>query len=239
MFMQGDAGYSAFKRAVHLWAVQAKSVLIWSGSAAGGGVAAVGMAAGGLSVGSLAAGGAAGVGMAVWRSRRPWEASRWLQGALAEKRTGRVLRPLEREGWGVLHDQRVNKSRANWDHIAVHPSGAYLVYIDTKAWHAAGALIRVDKGRLMYGPWNQGNKIDTINWEADRLQEVTGLPVRRIVAVDRGRVAGGALDFRGTWVVGSASLADFLRGLSATAPHDPSRVRQVMRNIGRQIEPAR
>ena len=113
------------------------------------------------------------------------------------------------------------------------------VYVDTKAWHAANARIRVDAGRLMYGPWNQGNKVDTIEWEASRLEEVVGLPVVRVIAVDRGEVVGGVVSFRGTHVVGSAFLRDFLRGLNATAPVDARRVRQITRNIGREFVPAR
>lgn len=239
MIKPGDAGYSASRRAVKLYAAHAKSSLMWAGGAGGGAVAAVSMPTGGLSVVSLVAGGAAGVGTAVWLLRRPGDWQRWLQGAKAEWRTGQRLNNLRKEGWGVLHDRTIPGSRANLDHVLVHPSGLFLVYVDTKAWHAVNARIRIDRGRLMYGPWNQGSKIETIEWEASRLGQAIGLPVIRVVAVDRGRVDSDAVVFRGTNVVSSGYLCSFLRGLNATAPVDANRVRQITCNIGREFVPAR
>lgn len=238
MIKPGDAGHSALRRAGHLWAAQAKTTLMWASAAGGGAVAAVAVPTGGVSVGSLVAGGTAWVGTGVWGLRRPGDWQRWLQGALAERRTGRLLNKLRREGWGILHDRSIPRSRANLDHVGVHPSGDFLVYFDTKAWHASNARIRVDKGRLMYGPWNQGPKVDTIEWEASRLQEVTGMAAHRVIVVDRGQVVGGVLEFRGTYVVSSDHLLSFLRSFRA-AQVDARRVRQITRNIGRAFAAAR
>jgi hypothetical protein len=86
-----------------------------------GAVLAVGVAAGLLGAqlapdlaGLLAVAAAAGVG---WRLRfRPSaDILAWRRGAAGERRTARLLDPLERRGWAVLHDLAVAGSRANLD----------------------------------------------------------------------------------------------------------------------------
>jgi hypothetical protein len=49
------------------------------------------------------------------------EASAWRRGAAGERRTARLLDPLERHGWAVLHDLAVPGSRANIDHLVIGP----------------------------------------------------------------------------------------------------------------------
>ena len=71
----------------------------------------------GLVIGALAA-------MATgWRLRfRPSpDAVAWRRGAAGERRTARLLHPLQRHGWVVLHDLAVPGSRANIDHLVIGP----------------------------------------------------------------------------------------------------------------------
>lgn len=239
MYTPGSAGHSALKQAGRLLQKQVVDVSKWAGSAWGVGGVGFLLAPGSLSVVSLVAGGAAGVTLAVWRWRKPSTWRRWLQGALAERRVGRVLNQLRREGWGVLHDRRVPRSRANLDHVLIHPSGRFLVYVDTKAWHAAKAVIRVTGGRLMYGPWPQGDKADTVRWEANRLNQKIGLDVVPVIAVDRGKVNGDHLIFRGVHVVNADMLLDVLDGLRPMPLPNRDRVRQITRNIEREFVVAR
>lgn len=239
MFIPGQAGYSALRQAGRLLCKQVVGAAKWCASAWAAGGAGFLLAPGSLSVVSLAAGGAAGVVLAVWQWRKPSRWRSWLQGAQAEYRTGRVLNRLRREGWGVLHDRSIPRSRANLDHVLVHPSGQCLIYVDTKAWHAKKAIIRVDRGRLMYGPWNQGPKAETVAWEASRLQDETGLPVTPLIAVDGGKVNGDALIFRGVYVV---SVDVLLRTLDSLRPNLLPRrdeVREITRNIERGFVAAR
>lgn len=239
MYRPGQAGYSALRQAVRLWFKHVQDAAIWcGGSWAGGGVGFI-AAPGSLSVVSLVAGGAAGVTLAVWRWRRPSQWRSWLQGARAEYRTGRVLNRLKREGWGVLHDRRVPRSRANLDHVLAHPAGDLLFYIDTKAWHAKKAIIRIDRGRLMYGPWSQANKVETVAWEASRLADLTGMRVIPIIAVDGGKVNGGSLLFRGVHVVEVDQLLDLLDHVQPNLVPRVDEVREIMRSIRRDFAVAR
>lgn len=240
---KGSAGYSAFRQARRLRRAHTLAASKWAGWATLAGASAGTLALGGPSVGSLAAGGAAGVAVAVWRLRRPGEWRRWVQGAKAEQRTGRILRPLARKGWVILHDLSIPKSNANLDHVAVHPSGRFAVYIDTKAWHARGARIYFDGRRLMYGRWNQNGKRETVEWEASRLQEETATFVVPVIAVDGGKVAGpnGArvININGTHVVQSVDLAGLLdRMTESLTDVSPARVNQVKSAIERKFPAA-
>lgn len=239
MYRPGSAGYSALRQAGRLLRKQVVDVATWGGGGVGAGGVGFMMAPGSLSVVSLVAGGAAGVTLAVWRWRRPSQWRRWLQGALAEYRTGKLLNRLRRQGWGVLHDRRVPRSRANLDHIVVHPSGDFLVYVDTKAWHAKKAIVRVTGGRLMYGPWSQATKIETVAWEASRLQELTGIRTIPLIAVDGGKVNGDSLIFNGVRVVSSDVLLDVLETIQPNLLPRRDEVGEVVRNIRRGFAVAR
>jgi len=68
--------------------------------------------------------------MGAWaRDSPPEYVQRWRDGSDGERKTARALRPLERDGWNVVHD--VVGERGNRDHIAVGPGGTFL--IDSKA----------------------------------------------------------------------------------------------------------
>ena len=71
-----------------------------------------------------------GLLIAVHRERQ--HESAYLQGALGEQSVGRALERQARKGAAqVLHDRRMPPGRANIDHLAVAPTGVYV--IDAKA----------------------------------------------------------------------------------------------------------
>jgi hypothetical protein len=57
------------------------------------------------------------------RFRPSPDASAWRRGAEGERRTARLLGPLARHGWVVLHDLAIPGSRANLDHLVIGPGG--------------------------------------------------------------------------------------------------------------------
>lgn len=79
---------------------------------------------------ALVLGAAAATGAALWQRGRG-AAARWRRGAVGEQRTGRLLAPLTRRGWTVLHDRQLPRSRANVDHLAISPDGQ-VFNIDSK-----------------------------------------------------------------------------------------------------------
>jgi hypothetical protein len=66
----------------------------------------------------------------ILRMSPPGWIENWQDGARGEQWTGKELRPLERQGWVVLHD--LTLGRGNLDHVIVGPAGVFL--LDSKRW---------------------------------------------------------------------------------------------------------
>jgi Nuclease-related domain len=118
---------------------------------------------------SLVVGGLAAV-LTGWRLRfRPSpDAVAWRRGAVGERRTARLLDPLERQGWAVLHDLAVPGSRANLDHLAIGPGGVFV--IDSKQYR--GRLQLDSSGRLWHGRYPPAPTVRAVEFEADRAAQV-------------------------------------------------------------------
>ncbi len=72
-----------------------------------------------------------GAFVGIWiaiRETPPRYVEKWQAGAEGERKTARTLMRLESKGWTVRHD--VQRRYGNYDHVAVGPSGVYL--LDTK-----------------------------------------------------------------------------------------------------------
>jgi hypothetical protein len=98
-------------------------------------------------LGLAAAGLAASTAGWALRFRPSPNARAWRQGAAGERRTARLLDPLERHGWAILHDLAVPSSQANLDHLAIGPGGVFV--IDSKQY--SGRLQLDSSGRLWHG----------------------------------------------------------------------------------------
>jgi hypothetical protein len=101
---------------------------------------------------------------------------RWMRGAAGERATAEVLAELSPRRWIVLHDRRLPGTRANVDHLAVGPSGVWV--IDSKAYRSA---LRVRWGRVVAGD----RVIDTaaVRFEAEIVSDRLGVAVRPLVVV--------------------------------------------------------
>lgn len=62
----------------------------------------------------------------------PSSAGRWAAGAAGERATARALEGVERDGWTVFADVRLDGRRWNLDHVLVGPPG--VVVVETKQW---------------------------------------------------------------------------------------------------------
>jgi hypothetical protein len=134
---------------------------------------------------------AAGWGL---RFRPSPDAVAWRRGAVGERRTARVLAPLERQGWAVLHDLALPGSRANIDHLMVGPGGMFV--IDSKQYR--GRLQLDASGRLWHG----------------RLPD-PGVVVLPVVAVHGAQVPWGKVVSKGVPVVAARHLPSMLGALPA------------------------
>ncbi|MBK3630912.1 NERD domain-containing protein [Streptomyces sp. MBT49] len=112
-------------------------------------------------------------------------AGRFAIAAKSEKRTGRILDQLAREGWTVLHDRQLKN--ANVDHVLINPAGDVTVG-DTKLM-SPRYPVTVRDGRLFHGRRDVTRRLDSLKWETEEVARLLGLPtVRTIVFMDRARL---------------------------------------------------
>jgi hypothetical protein len=186
-------------------------VAVTLGIGAGGGVLGSLLAAPlGLVLGGLA------VVVAGWglRFRPSPDAVAWRRGAVGERRTARLLGPLERHGWAVLHDLALPRSRANLDHLVIGPGGVFV--IDSKQYR--GRLQLDPSGRLWHGRYPLASTLQAVSFEADQAAVVLpdpGMAVVPIVAVHGAQVPWGKVVVSGVPVVSARRLPSMLRALPA------------------------
>jgi len=136
----------------------------------------------------------------------------WRRGAVGERHTARLLAPLERRGWAVLHDLAIPGSRANLDHLVIGPGG--VAVIDTKQYR--GRLWLDSSGLLWGGRQLLSMTLRKVLWEADQADEVLGVAdvqVPAIIAVHGARIPRGRLEVDGVTVAPARQVPDLLRAL--------------------------
>jgi hypothetical protein len=146
------------------------------------------------------------------RFRPSPDAVAWRRGAAGERRTARLLGPLERQGWAVLHDLAVPGSRANIDHLAIGSGGVFV--IDSKQYR--GRLQFDSSGRLWHGHYPLAPALRAVSFEADQAAQVLtdpGVVVVPIVAVHGAQVPWGKVVMDGVPILPARRLPSMLRAL--------------------------
>jgi nuclease-like protein len=142
------------------------------------------------------------------------DAIAWRRGAAGERHTARLLDPLERHGWAVLHDLAVPRSHANIDHLVIGPGGVFV--IDSKQYR--GRLHLDPSGRLWHGRYPLAPTLRAVEYEADQAAVVLpdpGVVVVPIVAVHGAQVPWGKVVSDGVPVLAARRLPSMLRQLPA------------------------
>src|SRR5215218_951236 len=161
--------------------------------------------------GLLAVAVAAGLG---WRLRfRPSpDTLAWRRGTAGERRTARLLAPLERRGWAILHDLAIPDSAANIDHLVIGPGGVLVV--DSKQYRGR---LQVDRdGMLWHGRHLLVSALRKVLWQADQADEVLGvadIQVAVVVAAHGAAVPWGVRQADGVTIVPARRLPDLLQAL--------------------------
>jgi hypothetical protein len=109
----------------------------------------------------------------------------WRRGAAGERRTARLLGPLERHGWAILHDLAVPGSAANIDHLAIGPGGVFV--IDSKQYR--GRLQLDPSGRLWHGRYPLAPALGAVSFEADQAAQILLGPERVTELADQARIS--------------------------------------------------
>jgi len=158
-----------------------------------------------------------GAAVGLLRPSRSEEA--WRKGALAERRVGRILDSLQRQGIRVIHDRKMPGSVANIDHVVVTRAGVFC--IDTKSY--SGKLeVRARGTQLWVNGRNRSSLLEQAHRQAEVVRGVLasshpGIPISPVLCfvgtsvpvLAPGEVGGVAI-----WT--STSLARRLRRVAPT-----------------------
>ncbi len=151
----------------------------------------------------------------------------WQTGAEGEVRTGRLLEPLEAEGFRILHDRKIPGSRANIDHIVIGPPGIFV--IETKSY--AGSL-KIRGNDVFVAGRRKTKMIDEVKREASAVttalaEEVAAhcWTVTPVICVHRADLPWFRSEVGGVRIVSGKELVKRLRkGEPVLSPLDTERL---------------
>jgi hypothetical protein len=108
----------------------------------------------------------------------PQSTKAWDVGALGEERLGNRLNEIASESLRVLHDRRIPGTRANVDHLAVTPTGVYV--IDAKKYkgrpqlRVEGGILRPRVEKLLVGTRDCTKVVDGVLKQVDVVRSILG-----------------------------------------------------------------
>lgn len=140
----------------------------------------------------------------------PQSTKAWERGAVGEERLGEHLTHLP-ETFRILHDRRIPRTRTNIDHIAVGPSGVWVIdakrYVNKRpALHVEGGLFRPRVESLRINGRDQTKLVQGVRSQVDRVETaLTGsaVPVIGVLCfLDADwPLVGGSFSVNGTQVL--------------------------------------
>lgn len=145
---------------------------------------------------------------------RPGPVTSWRHGAMAERRTGRVLASLDPGGFRVLHDRALpGLPAANLDHLVIGLTGVYVIV--SRRW-TLGVRLWSDHRRLWAGGRPVANLQVAVVRAAHTVAELLAaelddeVAVAPVVAVHGARVPRGGLRFGGVMFHRSRRVPRFI-----------------------------
>ncbi|MER7135367.1 NERD domain-containing protein [Streptomyces sp. NPDC000341] len=142
-------------------------------------------------------------------------ARRYEAGAEGERRAAARLEDLARDGWTILYDRALPRSRANVDALAISPTGATFL-LDPKKWTGRFPL-SIRAGRLWHGKVDVTDRLDGVLHERDTVARLLDVTVTPIVSMEGPQLVGPhgrpatQLEFRGIRIVPADRLPAVLR----------------------------
>lgn len=148
-------------------------------------------------------------GLILAMSDDPQSTTAWNTGALGEERLGQRLNELSSDTMRVLHDRRIPGTRANIDHIAVTPTGVYVIdakkYKGRPSLKVEGGILRPRVEKLLVGTRDQTKLVDGVLKQVDVVRGIVGddIPVTGILCFIEADwpLIGGAFTTRGVEVL--------------------------------------
>jgi len=139
----------------------------------------------------------------------PQSTTAWDTGAIGEERLGQRLNELSSETMRVLHDRRIPGTRANIDHLAVTPTGIYVIdakkYKGRPSLKVEGGILRPRVEKLLVGTRDQTKLVDGVLKQVDVVRGIVGdaVPVVGVLCFVEADwpLIGGAFTTRGVEVL--------------------------------------
>lgn len=176
-------------------------------------------------------------------SDEPQSITAWDKGAVGEERLGNRLNELASEQLRVLHDRRIPGSRANIDHLAVTPTGVYVIdakkYAGRPRLKIEGGLLRPRTERLLVGTRNCTKLVDGVlnQMELVRGMISDGTPVHGVLCFVEADwpLFGGSFTTRGVSVLWPRKLYP---ELELAGPLTAEAIEQTHRALASALPPA-
>lgn len=173
----------------------------------------------------------------------PQSTKAWDVGAVGEERLGNCLNELSSDGLRVLHDRRIPGTKANIDHLAVTPTGVYV--IDAKKYKGRpqlkveGGLVRARVEKLLVGTRDCTRFVDGVLKQVDIVRTVTGddMPVHGVLCFVEADwpLVGGSFSTRGVEALWPKKLYSKLR---ADGPLPIAALDDIHRRLASSLPPA-
>jgi hypothetical protein len=182
-------------------------------------------------------------GLILALSDDPQSTKAWDIGALGEERLGNRLNELASDSLRVLHDRRIPGSRANIDHIAVAPSGVYV--IDAKRYkgrpqlRVEGGVLRPRVEKLVVGSRDCTRLVDGVLMQVDIVRDLVGddVPIHGVLCFIEADwpLIGGSFTTRGVEALWPKRLDS---KLTSDGPLLAQTVADVHRRLASSLPPA-
>ena len=182
-------------------------------------------------------------GLILALSDDPQSTRAWDTGALGEERLGNRLNELASDSIRVLHDRRIPGSRANIDHIAVAPTGVYV--IDAKKYKGRpqlkieGGFLRPRVEKLLVGTRDCTKLVDGVLKQVDIVRGIVGddLPIHGVLCFVEADwpLIGGSFTTRGVEALWPKRLYPKLK---ADGPLLNETVAEIHRRLASSLPPA-
>ena len=178
----------------------------------------------------------------------PQSTKAWAVGARGEELLGRRLDGLADRGVRVLHDRRIPSTKANIDHIAVGPSGVFV--IDAKRYVGKRPTLRVEGGlfrqrteSLMVGSRDCTKLVEGVHHQLALVQgvlqraQLTDVPVRGMLCFIEAEwpTFGGAFAIDGLDVLWPKKASEHI---ARPGPFDAAAVDQLHKMLAAAFPPA-
>lgn len=173
----------------------------------------------------------------------PQPTKAWDIGALGEERLGNRLNELATDALRILHDRRIPGTKANIDHLAVTPTGIYV--IDAKRYKGRprlkveGGFLRARVEKLLVGTRDCTKVVDGVLKQVDIVRDVTGgdIPVHGVLCFVEADwpLVGGSFTTRGVEALWPKKLYS---KLNDDGPLEIKTLEDIHRRLASSLPPA-